>query len=129
METTKYNEFVKTVVETYVKLSGGERKRFRELLKRHDTYIRHVQRFNNNSFIASQGDFNGNIFRDDTSGSGEVLLPVLGERSSDREGAVTNLGRVEAGAALTGLGVNTGGATEMDKGQESVISQEQPPQA
>lgn len=65
MDTKELQDFTNTTIETYKKMNGGERKRFRELLKRHDTYIRHVQRFNQKG-----ADLQYAILRNDTSDNG-----------------------------------------------------------
>jgi hypothetical protein len=121
METTKFNEFVKTVLTTYNTLKGGERKKVREILKRQDTYIRHVQRFN-------QGGSNGMVY-DVSRNSGGVLPAVPGTGSSDVGGEAGNNEGVVPGAEAARPGELDGIPSQTHEGQESVNNSEQTAQA
>jgi len=90
MEASKYSKFVKDTLAVTATLNGGERKRLREKLKYQDTYIRHVQRFN------QKGDING-ILCDDTGASRGVLQPLPVQGSDNGEGTVRSDAPIDSG--------------------------------
>lgn len=100
MDAKKLKDFTKTTVETYTTMSGGERKRFRELLKRHDTYIRHVQRFN------LKGDFQNAILHDVGDSSRGVLSQMLNAGSNNGEGTPSSDAGTPSGEKVDGSGAD-----------------------
>lgn len=118
METTKLNDFIKTVVQTYSKLTGGERKQVREILKRQDTYLRHVQRFN-------QGAANARFLSYDPSYGGGSVQTDNREGGSDVGGEGLNPAGSSSGAQVESgtSGVEGSASVEVKQdGQESVAS-------
>ena len=90
MEASKYLKFVKDTLAVTATLNGGERKRLREKLKYQDTYIRHVQRFN------QKGDING-ILCDGPGDSGGVLQSLPDEGSNNGAGTTPSDAGVDSG--------------------------------
>lgn len=105
MEASKYFKFVKDTLAVTATLSGGERKRLREKLKYQDTYIRHVQRFN------QKGDING-IFCDGPSDSRGVLQPLPVQGSDNGAGTPQSDAGVDSGEKA-----NTGGTDQPLEGR------------